>query len=281
MFGYVKIAKGDLLVKEYETYKSIYCGLCKEIGKKYSVFARFILSYDCTFYATLLLSLNNSSINFERKCCVCNPFKKCTYCKTDNSELSKAAALNVILSYYKIIDDIQDSGFFKKIFYKMVKPLFSHWRKKASKIYPEMDNTVFTMMKSQSEIEKSQNCILDLASDPTAKMLGEILKFEGKTDKEKRILYQMGYSLGRFIYFIDAVDDYKKDIEKNNFNPFKYIDFEKYETMQRNLSQAIATFYDAYNLLEIKNFKGIIDNVILKGLPTVEEEILKKVKGEL
>ena len=51
--------------------------------------------------------------------------------------------------------------------------------------------------------------------------------------------------------------------------------------MSNNLSQVLAMTFDAYNLLDFTDFKGITDNIILKGLPKVQEEILKKVKGEL
>jgi hypothetical protein len=38
--------------------------------------------------------------------------------------------------------------------------------------------------------------------------------------------------------------------------------------------------YDAYNLLDLVDFKGIIDNVILKGLPTVQSELMEKFEVE-
>lgn len=281
MFGYIKVEKGELLVREYEAYKSVYCALCKQLGKDYSIFARFILSYDCTFYGLLIMALDRSCDGFEQKRCVCNPLKKCTYCKTDSDCLSKAAALSVISSYYKILDDIQDSGFIKKTALKIVKPFFSHWRKKAEKRYPEIDLAVKTMLNKQFEAEKIENCLLDEACEPTAEMLATVLSLEGKDEKQQRILHQMGYGLGRFIYLADAVDDYKKDSEKGNFNPFNSIKENKFEIMKNNLSQALAMTFDAYNLLETVDFKGITDNIIIKGLPKVQEEILKKVKGDL
>ena len=51
MLGYVTIAKGELKIKEYDTYKAIYCSLCKQLGKDYGIFAKFILSYDFVFLA--------------------------------------------------------------------------------------------------------------------------------------------------------------------------------------------------------------------------------------
>ncbi|MCH5300898.1 MAG: hypothetical protein J1E56_06215, partial [Ruminococcus sp.] len=114
MFGYIKIHKEELLVREYEAYKSVYCGLCKRMGKEYSFLSRFILSYDSTFYAMFLMSQNYKCTGFERKRCACNPLKKCTFCKGGEEALSKASALSVILAYYKLVDDINDSGILKQ-----------------------------------------------------------------------------------------------------------------------------------------------------------------------
>lgn len=80
MFGYLQLQKSELLVRELEAYKSVYCGLCKQMGKDYSVFSRLILSYDCTFYAILLMSLNKTCTGFKQGRCSCNPLKM-QFCK--------------------------------------------------------------------------------------------------------------------------------------------------------------------------------------------------------
>lgn len=275
MFGYIRIQKSELLVRELEAYKSVYCGLCRQMGRDYSFLSRFILSYDCTFYAVFLLSLRKSCAGFERKCCRFNPLRRCTYCKQSDDSISRAAALSIILAYYKLIDDISDSGFFKRVGVKIVKPLFSRWRKKAACRYPELDKLVETMLISQQKAEQNPDCNLDMAADPTAVMLGSVMALEGRDETMKRVLYQTGYGLGRFIYIIDAVDDFDKDMKSGAFNPFKNCG-NRSEVMKNNLSQALAMTFDAYNLIDLVDFKGIIDNVILKGLPTVQSEILKK-----
>ena len=54
MFGYIRPNKPELLVKEYDLYKSAYCGLCKRMGKDYGRLSRLALSYDGTFLARAL-----------------------------------------------------------------------------------------------------------------------------------------------------------------------------------------------------------------------------------
>ena len=48
MFGYVMVQKGELLVKEYDTFRAYYCGLCRQLAE-YGIKGRLLLNYDCTF----------------------------------------------------------------------------------------------------------------------------------------------------------------------------------------------------------------------------------------
>ena len=61
MFGYVKPRACELLVKEYELYKSAYCGLCIEGGREVSRLTRFLLNDDFVF-----LCLRHSAVMLSR-----------------------------------------------------------------------------------------------------------------------------------------------------------------------------------------------------------------------
>ena len=163
MFGYLQIEKEELLVKEFETYKAIYCGLCKQMGKDYSFLTRLTLSYDCTFYAMLLMSLHSSCGGFKKGRCTCNPLKSCNFACSNSDDFSKASAFSIITVYYKLIDDINDSGFFKSFFSRLIKPFFSHQRKKAKKLYPWIDEYVAEMMDKQAIIEQDSNSSVDIS----------------------------------------------------------------------------------------------------------------------
>lgn len=275
----MQIHKSELLVRELEAYKSLYCGLCKQMGKDYSFLSRFTLSYDCTFYAMLLMSLNRSCKGFKDGRCTCNPLKKCKFAVCDGDAYQKAAAFSAISVYYKLIDDIADSRLFKRLFCKIIKPLFSHWRKKADKKYPEIEGLVSQMMKQQFEAEHSKQVSIDSAAHPTAFMLAKLLSLNAENDTQRRVLYEFGYHMGRWIYLIDAADDIQKDAKSGNFNPFisdggkSVMSAEKITPI---LNQSLARAYEAYNLIDITDFKGILDNMMLLGFPSVQNRITGK-----
>ncbi len=287
MFGYINIDKKRLLCGEYEVYKGIYCSLCKQMGKEYSFLSRFVLSYDCTFFAMLIMSLQDECPSFEQGRCRFNPFKKCDFCKKDEKALSLASAVCISTTYFKLIDNINDSPFYKRVFYRLLQPLFSHWRKKAKTKYPDIDKAVEDMMKNQINAENNSKCSVDEACHPTAKMLSticemipEFIKSEKLSDinTSKRILSTFGYHLGRWIYLIDATDDIEDDKKHNNFNPYILNygnDYELYkDKVEALLNHALSEVLLSYNLLEKGRFDSIINNILAFGMPIKQNEVL-------
>ncbi len=272
MFGYIRAAKGDLRVKELEFYKAVYCTLCKTMGKQYSPFSRFTLSYDFTFLALLNMSLKDGCDCVEQKHCVFNPLKKCIFCKNDD-DIKLPAAAAVILNYYKVLDNISDEKGIKKLGYILAKPFFKSPYKKAAKNYPEVDKIVFDYINSQNNVEAITNCDLDMAADPTAKVLSQLFMLLSDDNSQKRVLDRLGYCIGRYIYLIDAYCDLKDDIRHNSFNPLKTRENPK-ELISQQLYFCINEASKAFELLEVKKYKDILGNIIYLGL---EETFLKEI----
>ena len=278
MFGYLQIDKAELKVREYEAYKAVYCGLCKQLGKDYSFLTRLALSYDCTFYTMMLMSLSSGCSGFSDGRCRFNPLKKCRFADCKNDCYSKAAALSVISVYYKLMDELMDSGFWKRLAVRMIKPFFSHWRKKAAQRYSEMDTIVADMLEKQVKVEAEPSPSIDATAHPTAEMLGKLLCLEAKDELQRRVFYECGYHLGRWIYYIDAADDFEKDVKHGNFNPFRLIESDNLtQRMEQTLNQSLARSYDAYVLIDnLTDFKGILDNMMLLGFPLKQNSVLSK-----
>lgn len=276
MFGYIRIAKPELKVKEYEMYKAIYCSLCKNLGHSYGFLSRLTLSYDFTFLALLNMSLSDECVGVERKRCAFNPLKKCNYCKgTDFLEMPAAAAM--IMLYYKIADNIADEKGFKKLGYMILRPFFGSARKKAVRRFPMLESIVSEYINTQALLEKDDCRDMDKAADPTAKALGEIFTLCSDDGVQKRVLYRLGYCMGRYIYLLDAACDLKDDIKKGSYNVLKNGsegDTSKYikNRVEPQLYFCINEACKAFELLDIKKFKTILGNIIYLGL----EDTFKK-----
>ncbi len=270
MFGYVRIEKPELKVKEYEMYKAVYCSLCRELGRSYGFLARLTLSYDFTFLALLNMSLSEENVCIERKRCAFNPLKKCNYCKERNL-LSMPTAAAMIMLYYKLKDDISDEKGLKKLGYLIMKPFFASASKKAAKKFPEIERIVADYIAKQTELENENCSEIDVAANPTAVALGEIFKCCSEDGVQKRVLERLGYCIGRYIYILDAANDLEDDIKKNSYNPLKNSfsgDLKPYieEKIKPQLYFCINEASSAFELLDIKKYKTILGNIIYLGL---------------
>ena len=269
MFGYIRIAKAELRVKEYEMYKAVYCSLCRELGRSYGFLSRLTLSYDFTFLALLNMSLKDGCTEIERKRCAFNPMKKCNYCKSKN-DLSMPTAAAMIMLYYKLCDNISDEKGIKKLGYLLLKPFFIGANKKASKAFPQIKDIVENFISEQTRLEKDNCTELDIASNPTAVALGEIFKLCSDDAVQKRILERMGYCIGRFIYILDAACDLEEDLKNGSYNVLKS-DYDK-DRVVAQLYFCINEACSAFELLDIKKDKAILGNILYLGL----EETFKK-----
>lgn len=286
MFGYVVTDKGELKVKEYETYKAVYCSLCKQLGKDYSFLTRFMLNYDFTFLALFIMANEDVCPSFKKGRCTFNPLKACKYCKGESEALSKSAALLVLMSYYKLVDNINDSSFFRKVGYTLVRPIFSSWKKKAAKKYPEYAAACENMYLEQLKAEAS-GAGVDEAAEPTANLLKFVFSQESRNDKLIPAYEQFGYHLGKWIYLMDAACDIDDDIKHKSFNPiYNKIGKSKAESAEYAdglLSHSVYLLVSAYRLIDKKRFETILDNIVLIGLTKKQKEVLlsgKELKDE-
>ncbi len=289
MFGYLQPYKPYLMIKDFELYKSVYCGLCKRLGEEYGIFTRLALSYDCTCYSILAMGLRGECESVYKKHCVFNPLKKCIYCKSGNSQLSLAAAVTVASAYYKLEDTISDSGLFKATAARFFKLFFKIPLKKAEKNYPEVTDAVRQLNISQKLAEQSDSPSADEAAEPTAVMLKKLMLMLAETENEKLIFGEFGYFLGKWVYLMDAADDYEKDMKSNSFNPFvitlknsQLSDKEKSLYINKVINSVTARVSSAYSLMEIKSFREVCDNIINMGLGQMQKKIIfdKKEKSE-
>ena len=106
MFGYVRIRKPELLVKDYECYKGFYCGLCHSLRDTYGLRGQVTLTYDMTFLVLLLSSVYDLAVKEEYKRCIIHPAGKRRVIRTEAADY--AADINMLLSYYHFVDDKQD-----------------------------------------------------------------------------------------------------------------------------------------------------------------------------
>lgn len=281
MFGYVKPYNPELRVRELEEYKAVYCGLCKQLGRSFGVFARFTLSYDFAFLAMLKTALDREICPETERCaCIAHPFCKRIRVR-ENAAMQMAARAAMISVYYKLSDDREDEGFFRRIGAVLLLPFAKRTRRKALAFADgaAADEAAAKMSAAQAQLEAEKCQIPDAAAEPTANFLAAVLKNCAATAEQAAVLERFGYLLGRYVYLCDALDDLEDDRRRGRYNPFLYAGGEAAIAAKNALFLTTAELSDDFDLLELHRYEGILENIIRIGLRAEVIRIEKKLKG--
>lgn len=284
MFGYIFPDKPEMKVKEFELFKAYYCGLCKSIGSCCGQAARFALNYDSAFLGLFLSSFydRGETIKFEK--CAAHPFIKRPVIK-DSEILKYAADMNVLLAYYKLRDDFKDEKSIKAL---GLMGVFHSSFKKSSYREKGREAVIMARLNELSQIEKNGCKSIDEAAEPFAKLTEEVFAYGPLCENEDRgrLIRWFGYNIGKWIYMLDAYDDLEKDIKNKNFNPllqqFCYNNEKALEFKNRirqnvlfTLTYTLSEASKAFELMDIKKNREIIENILYGGMYNKTLKILK------
>ena len=272
MFGYVRINKMDLTFREFDYYKGYYCGLCKYLKENHGEVSRLSLNYDITFLIVILTALYklDSDITYER--CIANPLKK--KMRIVNEITEYAASMNILLSYYKLEDNLYDDNGIKD---KLAYELYKGKLKKAYEKYPQKAEYIKQQLGNLRELEKQESKSIDKVSNTFGNLMGEIFVY--KKDEYEQNLRNIGFNLGKYIYILDAYEDLEEDNKKGRYNPFiDYIDKkeELKNKVDRLISMSLGMATKNIAQLNLEFNKSIIDNIIYSGVYLRYKSILEK-----
>ena len=254
----------------------MYCGVCKGIAQSCGQGARMGLTYDVTFLSVILHNIAGIDVKIEKQHCLTHCIRSKMMANVDDMT-KKLGALNTALVYYKYTDDILDGdkGRGKRLW-------FVSGHKKTVRNYPEIERIVRENLAAQQETEKSKTDSLDRAADASANMMAELSDYLLE-DKKTPYTHDLFYAVGKWIYLIDALDDYDKDKKKGAYNPFvlSYSCEDKADLMKRRQKDVEFVFHSLFfdireNLSKIKfHFnRDLSDNILLRGLPSETKRVM-------
>jgi hypothetical protein len=295
MFGYVRPEKPDLLMRDFALYKSIYCGLCKVIGKRIGQLQRFTVTFDMTFLSLLLLAFSTTEPVVKYEGCVLNPFKKKAIV-AEHPVLDYTADLSCVFAYESMRDDAKDE---KPIRGRALSLLLRRSANKVARERPALVSYTREKLSQLEAIEKGltihdpTDCFGDIlarlfkdgfdmlvASEVVSKcdrvtVSNDPRWYESEQDADlyKTLLGDAGHALGRWVYLIDALDDLERDLAKNNWNPLSKLENGR-EVAEKRLIEAEETVDKNLALLTYERYGGLVYNIVTIGLPATRSRVM-------
>ncbi len=269
MFGYVLPVKPEMKLRDFESYRAAYCGVCKQLGKSYGVFSRFLLNYDLVLLGVLADALSGETGPEPVEGCFANPVAR-RKTRHNTAGLCLAADGLVMLSYHKLQDSLADEAFPKRLAYSLAKPFLWHSYKKAAARHGDIATVLEEAMRRQMALEAAGCALPDEACEPTAQMCAVLFAAAAHTDADRPILARLGLFAGQIVYLLDAAEDFSEDAAKGKYNVFVNMGLSQQaatQAAQRRCRMAAGEIALCYNLLPLVQYKDILDNIFFLGLP--------------
>lgn len=274
VFGYISVNPTKLTEEEKKRYRAFYCGLCHTLGEHYGSAGRATLSNDMTFLSLLLNALYEPTETMLNERCTLHPARQ--HMAVLHEGTNYAADMNILLAYHKCEDDVSDEASMRG---RVGKRALKKAYEQVKKTWPRQAETVAKCLSEIARIENKESEDLDALTRLSGRMLGEC--FVWREDAFAPYLRDLGGALGKFVYLMDAYEDYDHDLKHRQFNPLKSLhaqdDYE--ERMEEILTMEMAACVRAYDDLPIEQDDALIRNILYSGVWGRYAAIQQKRKG--
>lgn len=284
MYGYIKTHTPELRVREQEYYRAVYCGLCRTMGKCTGQCSRLTLSYDFAFFALVRMALEGREPVMRQRRCPVHPLRKRPMAETDEV-LSLCACASAVMAYHKLRDDKQDEKGGRRLRAVLASPYVGHIRRKAlRKGFLPLDERVAACMRELSALEAERPLSVDRPAELFGELMADLLSY-GLEGNAARLGRELGLHVGRWVYILDAVDDFEEDKTRGRYNPLACLwqggeltDERRRELHNALLAELVAV-EKALDLAdpghtENSSLWGVIRNVLYGGMPMTTRRIL-------
>ena len=276
MFGYIKPYKPNLRLKDITKYSNFYCALCDQLKKDYGFASRFILNYDITFLLLLLNHFDDNETKNRKFRCPYNLFK-IKKVRLSAGALQYSAFINYWLVTEKLLDDYNDDNSFLKAILRKI--LISKRNFKIRQYtYEDKVKKLSSLLHQvyQSETNITNSLEFDRLTNSFGEFFAEIFFVDNITFHKEDLFRKLLFQIGKWIYIIDAYDDFEKDKKKNRFNLLYSLSendkmekeeaFEKTFSIHLQLKHKIDTLL--HDLEDVLNDECLL-NILTYGLDNV------------
>lgn len=256
MFGYLTMRRRFMTWQMTRGYRNYYCGTCFGLQYGYGQISRFLLSYDVALLG-ILMRCHEDPL---RECYRCHGNRKEKFCMFSSEGWNQMAAINLLLVNEKLKDDINDDHSIKA---RLAQIVLGEKIRGAVRKYPEMAASIARGYEEIYGLEKRNSGVREIGECFADMMENTMSAYRPLKEWEREYLR----GISRWIYYIDALEDYERDWKERKFNPLKKEDA---STFYDYIRLYMGTVWDDLQYL----YEPIVK--VLETMPkeTVEERLL-------
>ena len=256
MFGYITANAEAMNDQQRSRYRAWYCGLCRALHRNHGALSRFTLNYDMTFLVMLLSSVYECSEEAGTERCTAHPFRKHDFLSTECSDY--AADMNLLLMYHNLMDNWQDD---RNLLSLSEAKLFRKAAERAGEHHPRQNKAILDGLSSLASSESVGELNPDIPAEAFGGIMSEL--FAMREDENADELRTFGRTLGRFIYIMDACEDFDSDLRHARYNPLAAMTRADFEP---TLTMLAAECTAAFDRLPVSADRDIMENILYSGM---------------
>ncbi len=277
MVGYLRPLRGHFQKEDASEYKSRYCSLCRTLKREAGCPGVLILNYEMTLMLLLVESQMEEELPSMHVSCSITPLRWVRVVGYGSQMYQSAAFLCTKLAQLETRDKVLDQDK-ARFFYQITDNALSHSLKRNRDFDPDSFSSLEDLYNCFVFQEKSAGMIhtgFDSLVESCARIPKQMMRFlcvDSGVDSKK--LCPLMESLGRWIYLMDAAEDWFDDRKKGHFNPWALDDAPAdaagvLEEIEKTVSTQVG-------LLEMKRHERLLQDLLLSQLPEKRSRLFKK-----
>lgn len=270
MQGYLRPYIPELTIRDYNTYMQYARGIRQQMYKEYGLFSCRLLRHDTVVLALLSDSLAGREATCRRERRPGHLFKQePVMCQTHGIHL--AAQMEVILAWHRLMDKPEE---------RMTTRM--KWERAAFRLFlkkpyqnANAKSPSFVRLLCQERAQTEAQVIARghsylVASEPMANVFAAIYAVAAPDDTDTRkLLRYIGGCVGRIFFLLEMAYSHSQDERKALYNVFVENGLNQSAALENARRQCIAEVENlahAYNMLDVKLNRSLLDNIMVLGL---------------
>lgn len=277
MIGYVRPFLKELPRELKKEYRAAYCGLCHTLNKIGGRVGTACLNYEATLFLVVLLAMQEEEPKIFHGSCPHSPLLHVPFVDYLSPVFVNAACVSLVATNLEVMDNLRDEKAFRWV---VAERMLRRGTKRAEKELRDAKENISRSVQNYYALEQKVFPSLDVLLNASGKifesMVAPILAAVEVPNKMELLF--LANSLGKWVYLMDACDDWGEDKRRGEFNAVS-----KFNSISsiRDIVEHIEDCVKFHALqLPIKRYHKLIHLLLIDNLKKVSTDILEKLERE-
>lgn len=256
----------------------MYCGLCHTLNKIGGLVGTACLNYEATLFLVVLLAIQEEEPKVFHGSCSHAPLLHVAFVDYLSPVFVNAACVSLVTARLEVMDNLQDEKAFR---WAAAERLLRRGAKRAGEGLGGASEDVICSVQNYYALEREASSdfdtLLDAIGEIFESMAAPLIMAAAEVSDPVELLL-LANSLGKWLYLMDACDDWLEDRNRGRFNAVSKLNS---ISSVRNIVEHTEDCVKSHALrLPVRRYHKLICLLLIDNLKKVSSDILEKLEKE-